>query len=476
MTRRRAVAAALVALAATARAPEARGNGAFPASGQIVVDPADPARIGVRTTYGLVATADGGASWRWTCEPALGYEGGDHPQLAIADDGTVFGGLADGVLRGALGACAWSRGDGLAGRRVVDVAIGADGLAVAAVEPASSGERAEVWASSDRGATWSRLGTPLPAKLAPLTLDRASSGRIVVSGLLETTPARGALAWSDDEGATWGMAPILDADASKAPYIGAVDPLDPDVIWVRLDAAPGQLVVTRDGGATWETALVLEGFLRAFALSPDGSEVLAGGEVDGLWRSPADAPAFVPAIPIAARCAQWRDDAIDVCGTESLDGFTAARSVDGGATFAPLLVQACLAGPEACDAGTEVRACAAAWPALATQIGVDPLGCGAHGGGGAGPGTGGGTGGDGGSGGRGAGTTASSASAATGADSTAGGAARDAADVAGGGCGCRSTPTAPFGSMAAACATMALLAAARRRHRAAAPPTRGGAR
>ena len=67
----------------------AHANGAFPSSGQIVLDPNDDARVGIRATYGLVETADGGASFRWTCETALGYSGTEHPQLGITGEGTV---------------------------------------------------------------------------------------------------------------------------------------------------------------------------------------------------------------------------------------------------------------------------------------------------------------------------------------------------------------------------------------------------
>lgn len=449
-------AALLVAAAVVAGAPAAHANGAFPASGQILVDPGDPARIGVRTTYGLVSTEDGGAHWRWTCEAALGIADDEHPQLAIGPDGVVFGGVADGLVRGALGACAWEHPSSLAGRRVVDVSQDASGRAIAAVEAEEAGGRAEVWSSLDGAQTWARLGAVLPVKLRPLTLDTAPGGRIYVSGLLDVIPVRGAIAWSDDEGATWGLHEVLDADGSKAPFIGAVDPVDPDVVWVRLGAAPGQLVVTRDGGASWETALVLDGFLRAFALSPDGTEILAGGEVDGLLRASTDTLDFVPFAPIAARCARWREDAIDVCGTESLDGFTAARSTDDGASFVPLYVQACLEGPLPCGDDTPVGACAAAWPALRDQLGG---GCGE-----------GGAGGGGGPGGADAATTTTAATgpATTTAATTTGpgggaGGGDDPGPADGGGCGCRSTRGEPGGSMAALAAAALTWAAGRRR-------------
>jgi MYXO-CTERM domain-containing protein len=463
------LALATVALATQASVRDARANGAFPASGQVLVDPADPLRLGARTTYGLVASSDGGASWRWTCEDALAWGDTLHPQLAITPEGTVYGGLGGGMIRGRLGACAWSRVASLEGSAVVDVTQDPEGRSVATL--VRDGEtRGEVWRSDDDAATWSRLGDVLPAKLSPLTVDVASNGRIYVSGLIEGAPVRGFLAWSDDEGASWGWSRVLDADASKAPYIAAVDPLDPDVVWVRLTAAPGELVVTRDGGATWEIALVLQGFLRAFALSPDGSEILAGGEVDGLLRSPADTLDFERIADVAVRCAQWREGSIDVCGSEAVDGFTVARSTDDARTFQPLYVQRCLLGPEACAADSAVGACAEGWPALMAQLGVEDC----DGGGGAGgEGATASSGASGGSvatatsstavGGTGAGDGVGSDGAASDGDAASGTAGEDAA--ASGGCGCRSTPAPLRERMAGPAVVVGLVGLALRRRR-----------
>ena len=69
---------------------------------------------------------------------------------------------------------------------------------------------------------------------------------------------------------------IPGSDDTHLPYIGAVDPQNPDVLYVRLDGSPtDQLLVSRDGGATWtkvfETKIPEPGDtadLLGFALSP----------------------------------------------------------------------------------------------------------------------------------------------------------------------------------------------------------------
>lgn len=447
----------------------ARANGAFPSSGQILIDPSDPARVGVRTTYGLVETADDGASFRWTCETALGYSDPGHPQFGVTADGIVFGGLLDGMIRGRLGACEWGRVASLEGLRVVDVSWSATtGRAIAAVVPAIDA-RGEIWASDDGAATWEKLGATLPVKFSPLTLDAAPSDgdRLYVSGLVEGDPVRGAVARSVDGGASWSVSYVDDADASKAPFIGAIDPNDPDVVWVRLDAAPGELFVSRDGGETWELALIIDGFLRAFALSPDGSEVIAGGDADGLARADAALLDWAPMSPVAARCARWHGDVIDVCGTEAIDHFTMGRSSDDGATFQPFYRQTCLLGPEACESTTPVGECAAAWPTVQGQIGA--VGCGEGGGSttDASAATG--------SESSGGPASASGSSAATSAsvDSSAGAGGAPAGDGDGDdGCSCRSTPGRETASIASVIAALCLAGVARARASGRHPPSR----
>src|SRR4051794_34190183 len=57
----------------------ARANGRYPLASQLVVDPLDPDHLVARTTFGVLSSADAGATWRWVCEEALGA-------LEIAED------------------------------------------------------------------------------------------------------------------------------------------------------------------------------------------------------------------------------------------------------------------------------------------------------------------------------------------------------------------------------------------------------
>src|SRR6185312_13424792 len=129
-------------------------------------------------------------------------------------------------------------------------------------------------ADADSGHTWAQAGVNLPPQFLGLTVDTAPSNpqRVYISGRNGPPSYPGVIARSDDRGATWQMLSIPGADSTHLPYIGAVDPQNPDIVYVRLDADPSDsLLVSKDGGVTWTTAYTATGKLTGFALSPDGT-------------------------------------------------------------------------------------------------------------------------------------------------------------------------------------------------------------
>src|SRR5687768_951087 len=74
--RRRVCVAAVMAAAFTSfNAVPARANGRYPLADQIVVDPGNPEHVVARATFGLLDSSDGGKTFRWICERAVGYYG-----------------------------------------------------------------------------------------------------------------------------------------------------------------------------------------------------------------------------------------------------------------------------------------------------------------------------------------------------------------------------------------------------------------
>ena len=212
--------------------------------------------------------------------------------------------------------------------------------------------------------------------------------RIYASGVRvdDSGGGEGMLARSIDHGASWTIASVPGSDADKVPYIGAVDPSDPDRLYVRLDNA-ASLLVSSDGGDSWTAhdvgAMMLP--LIGLALSPDGTVIVVGNEFEGVWRAPTSSLAFEQLSTLAVRCLTWTDAGIYACVNEFLycDGFIAGLSRDEGSSFTPLLQLNGVRGPLTCSPGSSVDLqCPSLWPAVSDQL--DKELCGGTGVGGAG--------------------------------------------------------------------------------------------
>ncbi|WP_437562906.1 WD40/YVTN/BNR-like repeat-containing protein [Sorangium sp. So ce542] len=365
-------------LAAVGLAAPASANGRFPAAGLIASHPSDPSRLLVRATYGLLSTSDGGEEWRWICEPVVGFDGNEDPMVAFLADGTIIAGIFDGLSASKNGGCDWSFAPGeLSGSYVIDLSADREDPS-RAVLVISSGLGAgrfltQLWETSDNADSWTKSGADLPEDFLAQTVDAAPSNRdrIYLSGRFGGPDYAGALARTDDRGATWERFDIPGSDDKRLPYIGAIDPADPDTIYVRLDGDPSDaLLVSRDGGQSFATVFESQGDLLGFALSPDGATVLVGGPQDGIWRAAASSLEFTQVSGVGARCLTWTDAALFACGDEFVDGFTVGRSLDEGKSFEPLLHLDGLCGPIECapESGA-ASTCTDLWGATELTIG-----------------------------------------------------------------------------------------------------------
>lgn len=384
--------AALLAPALLAASAPASANGRYPAAGLIAADPSDSAHLVVRATYGVLSTRDAGAEWRWTCEPAVGFGGYEDPMIAILQGGTLVAGVFKGLSSSANGGCDWDfAGGGLADRYVTDLSAerGDPSRAVLVVSNGiGNGQfRTQLWETADGAASWTQAGADLPLDLLAFTVDVAPSdpSRVYVSGRSGAPGYAGSLQRSPDRGQTWDPLPIPGTDGQHLAFIGAIDPADPDVIYVRIDGDPtDSLIVSKNGGQTFDPIFEGTGDLLGFALSPDGSKVLVGGPQDGLWRAPASTLQFEKIADVGARCLTWTAEGVLACGDEFTDGFTAGKSVDDGVSFTPILHLDSLCGPLVCDAGSDVASiCTDLWGATELMVGAQECGgAGAGGGGG----------------------------------------------------------------------------------------------
>lgn len=364
----------VVAALALALPSSAPANGRFPDAQQLVVNPTNDDDMAVQTTYGFIHTRDAGASWQWTCEESAFYGGILDPPIALFGDGALIAGVFDGLVVSTPDRCDNRLVDGeLEEKYVVDVSVikGEPDRAIILHSNGTGGSmfQTRVFASTDAGATWSQRGVDLPTNFLGLTLDAAPSDEntLYVSGFEVVTSSEyeGRLAVSTDGGATWTVKPIPGSQNDAGPYLAAVDPVDPDVAYVRLASMAGQLLVTKDAGDTWETIFEGKGKLLGFALSPDGSEIRVGGDEDGIWGASATDYAFTSVNEVGVRCLTWTPYALFACGREANAEFTIAKSFDAGLTFEPVHHLSCLDGPDpACAADSGVQtACPGPWAA-----------------------------------------------------------------------------------------------------------------
>ncbi len=359
----------------------ARANGRFPQASQLVIDPEDAAHLVARTTYGVVQSIDGGLSWRWTCESAVGYSGRFDPAIAIASGGALVAALPGGLSRTTDRMCTWERAaDPLAGHYVIDVAVDRTDAAhvvaiAAALDTTQIGFQATYAESHDAGRTWTVPGALLPEDFAPATVDVAPSRpqRIYASGV-GAFPLFGVIARSDDGGVTWTSS-SFGMGGARAPYIAAVDPVDADKVYLRLESDTGdRLAVSSNGGTTWRDVFTASASLLGFALSPDGSRVAVGGPSDGVWVASTTDLAFTKKSAIATRCLTWTREGLYACGTEPADGFTIGLSHDDGASFAPTYRGRDLAELACAPSTTTGATCATDWPAVAATLGQTDAG------------------------------------------------------------------------------------------------------
>ena len=370
-------------------------HGRFPAAGLIAIDPGNPDRVWVRTTYGLLVTSDHGKNWRWVCQEAVGFNADrEDPPVVISADGSVTAGTFAG-LRVSHDGCAWEGiGGDLADRFYVDIQAEADPAQL--VTLSSNGVMADafevnLWASSDNAATWTHLGVSPPADFLALTLGLALSdpnriyltGRDGVSGAYEAVFFR-----SIDRGQAWTRVPLpegMSTDGRLVAYMGGVDPTNPDRVYVGtvendLDTIVRFVVwASDDGGDTWQNVFERPHSVSAFALSPDGSTIAVGINVDdtacpdcnGLWIGQSSDLMFTKRSTLHVGCLTWTDRGIYACGDEFKDGYTAAFSEDGGQTFTPLMNLSSPCGPLECPADTSVEAeCNPRWAIERNELGA----------------------------------------------------------------------------------------------------------
>lgn len=359
----RVLSLALVTIVLVCSTGRARANGRFPAAQAILTVPgSDGQTVFLRATFGVLVSRDGGKTWRWICERALGYDGTWDPPVAVTRDGRLWVGLERG-LSSTLDGCGVEPATELAGETIKDLTTDPKGELLWALT-GSPDHRGAVWRRSNAG-KWERLGL-LPEGFNPTTLEVAPSkpSRIYVSGQPFGT-IRGWLLRSEDGGKTFsGGKNDLEADGPF--FIADVDPKDADRVLVRhLHTTGSDVLLTTDAGKAFKNVLNMKSAMFGFAKSADGSTYWAGSGLPehGIFQSKDRGLHFEHVSNSGVLCLHAAPNGrLFVCENPLTPGAPAvAVSTDQGKTLSALAMFSDVQGAVACgDAGASV--CADVWP------------------------------------------------------------------------------------------------------------------
>lgn len=376
-----------LALAVLLAAPAVQANGRFPTAQMVQLSTgAHPARIVLRTTFGVLLGEDDGRRWSWMCEDAFNYGRPDvwDPPVALGSPGADGVPLLLGIptgLRRATDTCQPMTVGEVSTDYTADLSATEDGRTVHWVGSfaGDGGLLNRVRVSDDGGRSFRTTYEGAPGVLF-LTMEAAPSDvRRVYFTAHGETPARDLLYRSDDGATTLREMP-LDLRGGSEGWISGIDPTNPDVLYVRSfsgnpqarESSATTLLRSTDGGRSFAELTRTTGLMRGFAVSGDGRTLWVGGPEDGLLRS-VDGAAFERVSSVQVQCLRWHAGALYVCGNHVIDGFNLARSDDGGRTMVPLVDIRTLGAPTGCGAGTAVRElCAPTWSAVRANFGTLP--------------------------------------------------------------------------------------------------------
>jgi photosystem II stability/assembly factor-like uncharacterized protein len=387
----------IAALLATAPRPAA-ANGRFPQAMSCKTHPTDDQVILLGVTFGSLLSRDGGQTWKWVCEDAIGYGGTYDPDYEIAADGAIYATTFDGLRISGNGGCQWDLiGGVLDGHWVGDVEIGPDGTVWATT---SSGGTSNLVATSTDGTNFTATGlTHEQAWFKSVRIAPTDGQRAYVTGYLTsqplgdagTTPPEALLYRTDDGGQSWTELEVGDFVFGSLPelVVEAVHPTDPATAYtVAVSANPplgDALYRTEDAGLSWAKILDTDDPIQVVEFDSsghlwvgtigDGVRILADGRGTD-WTAPGYQPLMT--------CLCENGDGLLSCGANwEPDYFALARSTDGGDNWSKLVRFSEVDGPVECDPGTvQFDTCESKlWPPLCQQFGCDKDGDGGTAGG-----------------------------------------------------------------------------------------------
>jgi photosystem II stability/assembly factor-like uncharacterized protein len=345
------------------------------------------------TTFGLVTSEDGGATWRWTCEQGLHYQDPYDPDYAYASDGTIL--VQTSVAM-------WQKRD-LCGDDVMPVS--AD---ISAVEAGPDGA---LYATAYDGtiykaasSTASFTSIPAPATVVQWTSIEVAPGdaqRVYLAGFrMNGTAKEHVLMVSTNGGTAWtpmsstGFPTI----SSSLLYIAGIGAGDTVYVYSPYEADDSSAIyASTNAGTSWTKIFSSQDPYGLAFLSRASGELVIATRASGAWRSTNGGTSWDPLAGAPHISALAETPAGEVwAGTQPVtqppppmnpslptiegDGYLLMHSADL-ATWSPGVAMRDVL-PTACASGSPVRqACVdmrydlgTAWCCLVSEYQVDPAG------------------------------------------------------------------------------------------------------
>ena len=372
---------------------DASANGRAPGTSSIHFRRGMEQEIVAGLTFGLVASRDGGATWSWMCEDAIGYGGTYDPDYVFSSTGALFATTFTG-MKVQRDACTFSAQGNT--KFVSTVTQGPEGrlyYGAAETTSATSTGDSNIYRSLDDGMTWtpstSQPGIPndwwQSLEVAPTLANRlylAGYRFVMVGGENKKVFL---LFRSDDGGQTWIALPTtqLATMPNSTIEIAGISPTNPDHVFARVkledNALSDAIYRSLDKGMTW-TRILGKGSAIAFLVRKSG-QLVAATQALGAVRSEDYGMTWIDLVdPPHINCLK-ENSAEEVWACTQNYGGMAAPSDGYGimktadlVTWQPVLKYQEMKAPVACAAGTvqRDRCDVELWCGLCMQLGCDP--------------------------------------------------------------------------------------------------------
>lgn len=359
----------------------AHANGRAPNAQSITFRAGNENHIVAGMTFGELRSTDGGATWHWMCETAIGYAGVYDPDYAFAASGAIFATTLGGLRVNRTGCTYEATALGSATPSRMETS-GTMTVHVAQSDPLN----AAIATSTDDGVTFPTVATPGVAGdwWQALRVAPSDAQRLYLSGYRLDNGARVPLLFTSDNGGQSFTAMttmnMLVSDSSVIEIVG-VAPSTPTTVYALVtfenNTATDGVYVSTNAGASW-TRMVGGPTPLVFLTRSNGDLVVANASMAQVSDDGGTSWDPLTSAPPISCLAERANGEVWACSPNFTPGAPRILKSSDLATWTSVLRFADIAGPVTCAAGTiQHDTCLPQWCILRMQLGVtaDPTGC-----------------------------------------------------------------------------------------------------